>query len=75
MVTINQLAKIVMKVANKDLAVCHVQGPQGVRGRNSHNQLIRDKLGWEPKMTLGQGIGLTYPWVHNQVELARGKNS
>ena len=75
MVTINQLARVVMKVADKDLAFRHVSGPQGVRGRNSHNDLIREKLGWEPKMTLEQGIALTYPWIRDQVELARGKNS
>jgi nucleoside-diphosphate-sugar epimerase len=75
MVTINQLATMVMKVADKDVAIRHVPGPLGVRGRNSHNALIREKLGWEPKMTLEEGIALTYPWIRNQVELARGKNS
>jgi len=74
MVTINQLAALVMKVADKDVAIRHVPGPQGVRGRNSHNALIREKLGWEPKMTLQEGIALTYPWIRDQVELARGKN-
>jgi GDP-D-mannose 3',5'-epimerase len=75
MVTINQLAATVMKVADKDVAIRHIPGPQGVRGRNSHNALIREKLGWEPKMTLEEGIARTYPWIRDQVELARGKNS
>ena len=73
MVTINQLAAIVMKVAEKDLGIWHVPGPLGVRGRNSHNALIREKLGWEPKMTLEEGISLTYPWIRSQVDLALGK--
>ena len=75
MVTINQLAKMVMKLAGKELALRHVPGPLGVRGRNSHNDLIREKLGWEPKITLEQGLALTYPWIRDQVELARGKLS
>jgi GDP-D-mannose 3', 5'-epimerase len=75
MVTINHLAKLVMKIADKKLGIEHVPGPLGVRGRNSHNELIREKLGWEPKVTLEQGIAHTYPWIRNQIELARGKNS
>jgi GDP-D-mannose 3', 5'-epimerase len=64
-----------MKVADKGLQIRHIPGPLGVRGRNSHNALIREKLGWEPKMTLEEGIALTYPWIRSQVDLARGKNS
>ncbi len=75
MVTINHLAELVMKIADKNLGIEHVPGPLGVRGRNSHNELIREKLGWEPKVTLEQGIAHTYPWIRNQIELARGKNS
>ena len=73
--TINQLAALVMRVANKDLTICNIPGPLGVRGRNSHNDLIREKLRWEPKLTLEKGIALTYPWIRDQVDLARGKNS
>jgi GDP-D-mannose 3',5'-epimerase len=75
MVTINQLAALVMKAADKKLSIRHIPGPLGVRGRNSHNDLIREKLGWEPKFKLEQGIALTYPWIRDQVELTRGKNS
>ena len=75
MVTINHLAQLVMKIAGKKLGIEHVSGPLGVRGRNSHNKLIQEKLGWEPNLTLEQGIAQTYPWIRNQVELARGRNS
>lgn len=75
MVTINGLAQIVMKVAGKMLDIHHVSGPLGVRGRNSHNELIREKLGWEPRVKLEAGIAQTYAWIARQVEQARGKNS
>jgi nucleoside-diphosphate-sugar epimerase len=74
MVSINDLAHTVMRVANKKLSIRHIPGPQGVRGRNSHNDLIRDKLGWEPTMPLSVGIAQTYPWIASQVALARGRN-
>lgn len=74
MVSINDLAAIVMRVAGKRLSIRHVPGPQGVRGRNSHNDLAREKLGWEPSMTLEAGIARTYPWIARQFELARGRN-
>ena len=48
MVTINQLARIVMDIAGKQLDIEHIAGPQGVRGRNSDNTLLREVLGWEP---------------------------
>ncbi|MEY2955553.1 MAG: NAD-dependent epimerase/dehydratase family protein [Gemmobacter sp.] len=75
MVTINDLARIVMDVAAKPLGIRHIPGPQGVRGRNSHNDLIREKLGWEPRLTLREGIARTYPWIARQVEAARGRNA
>lgn len=56
MVTINQLAKMVMKVAGKKLTIKHIPGPLGVRGRNSDNRLIYEKLGWKPTMKLIDGI-------------------
>ena len=68
MVTINQLAETVMRHANKSLSLVHIPGPLGVRGRNSHNDLIREKLGWEPELDLAEGIARTYPWILAQVE-------
>ena len=67
MVTINQLAEIVMDVAGKRLRIKHIPGPLGVRGRNSDNHLIREKLGWEPKLPLRDGLATTYAWIAQQV--------
>jgi nucleoside-diphosphate-sugar epimerase len=70
MVTINQLVSVAAKVANKEVTIRHVDGPTGVRGRNSNNDLIREKLGWDYKMTLEQGIEKTYKWIEEQVNAA-----
>ena len=67
MVTINQLAEIVMDVAGKRVRIKHIPGPLGVRGRNSDNHLIREKLGWEPKLPLHAGLATTYAWIAQQV--------
>jgi len=67
MVTINQLADIAAKVAGKTIAKKHIEGPLGVRGRNSNNDLIREKLGWDYSMTLEEGIGKTYNWIKEQM--------
>jgi GDP-D-mannose 3', 5'-epimerase len=71
MVTINQLAELVMQIADKRLRVIHIPGPLGVRGRNSDNRLIREKLGWAPSKPLREGLEGTYTWVANQVRNAR----
>lgn len=68
MVTINQLAHLIMDIAGKELSIKYVPGPIGVRGRNSDNKLIRKKLGWEPTMPLKKGIEQTYRWIYEQVE-------
>jgi nucleoside-diphosphate-sugar epimerase len=71
LVTINQLVDIVAKVAGKKINKRHnLTGPQGVRGRNSDNTKLREVLGWEPKITLEQGLKNTYPWIASQVEKA-----
>lgn len=75
MVTINQLAEMIMKVANKNLTLRHIPGPLGVRGRNSHNDLIGEKLGWKPSEPLIEGLSKTYPWIERQLELMRGSNT
>jgi len=67
MVTINQLAEIIMDIAGKKLSIKHVPGPLGVRGRNSDNKLIKDKLDWAPSYPLKKGLEITYAWVKNQV--------
>lgn len=68
MVTINELVKYVMEIAGKDLRIKHIDGPLGVRGRNSDNKLIREKLGWEPTMKLKEGLSRTYKWINEQIE-------
>jgi GDP-D-mannose 3', 5'-epimerase len=70
MVTINQLAAIAMEIAGKKLAIRHIPGPLGVRGRNSDNRLIREKLGWSPTQSLRDGMATTYAWISKQVEAA-----
>ncbi|MFL5285411.1 MAG: NAD-dependent epimerase/dehydratase family protein [Rhodopila sp.] len=67
MVSINELVRIVAEIAGKRIAVRHVHGPQGVRGRNSHNRLIREKLDWEPSQPLYAGLERTYAWIETQV--------
>ena len=67
MVTINQLVDIAASIDEKDLEKIHIDGPLGVRGRNSNNDLIREKLGWDYEMTLEEGISKTYEWIKWQI--------
>ena len=68
MVTINQLVDTAAKVAGKEVSKMHIDGPLGVRGRNSNNDLIREKLGWDYSQTLEEGIRKTYEWICDQIE-------
>jgi len=68
MVSINQLAQSIIAASGKTgLTLHHVDGPQGVRGRNSDNGLLREVLGWEPAITLDEGLEPTYRWIEKQV--------
>ena len=67
MVTINQMAGMIMEIAGKKIAIRNVPGPTGVRGRNSDNRLLRKELGWEPTMSLYDGLKKTYPWIEGQL--------
>ena len=67
MVTINHLAEIIMEVSGKNVRIKHIPGPLGVRGRNSDNHLIRQKLGWAPSRSLKDGLKTTYAWINEQV--------
>jgi nucleoside-diphosphate-sugar epimerase len=69
-ISINDLAKLVMKIANKPLTINNIPGPRGVMGRNSDNDLMREKLGWEPQLSLEDGLRKTYPWIAEQVAKA-----
>ena len=67
MVTINELAQIIAKIAGIEITIKHIPGPMGVRGRNSDNTRLREVLQWEPRLTLEQGLQRTYPWIEQQV--------
>jgi nucleoside-diphosphate-sugar epimerase len=68
MVSINELADIVADIAGVRIAKKHVDGPQGVRGRNSDNTKLREVLDWEPQISLEDGLRRTYDWIESQVE-------
>ena len=68
MVTINELASMIADIAGKDIKIKHIDGPLGVRGRNSDNDLIYEKLGWKPNKKLYDGLEKTYNWIEMQVK-------
>jgi len=69
MVTINELAQIVIEISGKQgITLKHIDGPQGVRGRNSDNTKLREILGWEPTTALEEGLVETYRWIEKQVQ-------
>ena len=67
MVSINELVDIVADVAGKNIKIKHIDGPLGVRGRNSDNKLIKEKLNWDYSMSLKDGIKITYDWIEKQL--------
>jgi len=72
LVTINQLADIIAKISGKSIGKRYNEsGPQGVRGRNSDNTRVQQVLGWEPTVSLEDGLGITYSWIREQIESAR----
>lgn len=70
MVSINELTAVIARVAGIEVSARYVEGPQGVRGRNADNSLCRKVLGWEPGITLEEGIARTYPWIEEQTRAA-----
>jgi len=72
----NGMMEMAMGFEGKDLPIKHIPGPEGVRGRNSDNALILEKLGWEPTVKLEDGLRITYFWIKKQVEaeLKAGKD-
>jgi len=70
MVSINQLADIIVKISGKKLGKRYIDGPIGVRGRNSDNKLIQEKLGWKPTQPMETGLRKTYAWIEGQVKKA-----
>ena len=69
MVSINELVSIVSNSAKKQVSIKHIDGPLGVRGRNSNNEIIRNVLGWDYEYTLQKGIDKTYDWIESQIKL------
>ena len=67
LISLNDLAAMAMRIAGKTLTIHHIPGPLGVRGRNSHNQLIWEKLGWKPSTPLRAGMEQAYHWIAAQV--------
>jgi len=68
MVSMNEMGKLVLGFANKDIPIKHIPGPEGVRGRNSNNDLIRKVLGWAPGISLKDGLKRTFDWIQIQIE-------
>lgn len=75
MISLNDLAAMIIAISGKHLEVRHIPGPLGVRGRNSDNALIREKLSWAPEQPLKAGMELTYGWVASQVARHAGSNT
>jgi len=67
MVSINEFTKAIIQLSGKDLSIHNIEGPTGVRGRNSDNQLIQEKLAWKPTAALIDGLRQTYAWIEQQV--------
>ncbi len=67
MVSINELADMIAKIAGVHVNKRHISGPQGVRGRNSDNSRLREVLRWEPQISLEEGLRRTYLWIEKQV--------
>ena len=78
MVNINELAQIAIDLSGKDIKIDNIDGqdfidkygfpcPLGVKGRNSHNKLFREKVGWESQATLREGMAKTFEWINKQV--------
>jgi len=68
MVSMNDMAKMIMNFEGKKLTLKHIPGPEGVRGRNSDNTFIKKVLGWAPSISLKQGAEMTYKWLKEQIE-------
>jgi len=68
MISINNLGQMIIQLSNKKIKIKNIPGPLGVRGRNSHNELIEQKIGWKPEQPLIDGIAKTYEWIAKQVD-------
>ena len=71
MISLNEFAKMVIAISKKDLLIKNIPGPLGVRGRNSDNTLIYQKLGWKPSLPLQEGVKITYAWIVKQQQFQK----
>ena len=67
-VSMNEMMETIKTFESKKLPIRHIPGPEGVRGRNSDNALILEKLGWEPTIRLADGLKVTYFWIKSQLD-------
>lgn len=70
MISINDFVALIAKIAGKNIDIQHIDGPTGVRGRNSDNRLIKNKLGWAPIQPLSKGVQKTYKWITTQINIS-----
>jgi GDP-D-mannose 3',5'-epimerase len=77
MVSMNEMQAMALKFAGKDLPIKHIPGPEGVRGRNSNNDLIKEKLGYAPSVKLADGLKVTFEWISGKIaeEVAGGADA
>lgn len=68
MISINDLAKLIASIAEKEIEIKNIPGPMGVMGRNSHNKLIEETIGWKPDENLEKGLEITYKWISQQIK-------
>jgi GDP-D-mannose 3', 5'-epimerase len=68
MISMNDFSKMVIDISGKSITIKNIPGPQGVRGRNSDNTLIEEKLGWKPSKPLREGVEKTYRWIESQMK-------
>ena len=75
MISVNDLVKLIAKISGKKIITENVRGPEGVRGRNSDNKLIKETLNWQPTSKLEDGLRKLYPWIEEQVKQTRMKQN
>ena len=73
MISMNDMQAMTLKFAGKDLPIKHIPGPEGVRGRNSNNELIKEKLGWAPSVKLADGLKVTFEWISDKIAEEKAK--
>ncbi len=75
MISINDFTQMLIDISGKSLSIQHVEGPIGVRGRNSDNRLVKERVGWSPHYSLREGMDKTYRWIEEQWQLQQAKSN